>query len=114
MRILRAGLTVLLLAAPCLRATEPKDCIAVSARIDNDAHSPSGIRVIVTGRSRCSEDVDSGKVSFLVLAHGSGTAVVGSQRGNFGGTVAPNASIETLVFVMCDPDRVRSVSVKTD
>jgi hypothetical protein len=114
MRIVRAGLAVLLLTAPCLRAAEPKDCLAVSARIDNDTHSPSGIRVIVIGRNRCSEDVDTGRVSFLVTAHGSGTSVVGSQHGNFGGTAAPNASVETLVFVVCDPDRVRSVSVKTD
>jgi len=114
MRILWAVLAAFLLAAPSLGAAEPKDCVAVSARIDYDAHSPSGIRVIVTGRSRCSEDVDSGRVSFLVVAHGSGASVVGSQRGSFGGTVAPNASVETLVFVLCDPDRVRSVSVKTD
>ena len=111
---LRAGLAALLLAASPAGAVEPKDCVSVSAKIDDDTHSPSGIRVIVTGRNRCSEDVDSGRVRFLVVAHGAGNATVGSQRGSFGGTVAPNGSVETLVFVVCDPDRARSVSVQTD
>lgn len=108
-----AAVGILLLASPLLGASA-KDCVDLAARIDNDAHSPSGIRVFVTGRNHCHEDVDSGEASFKVKAHGIGNAVIATQRGRFGGTLAPGGRVETMVFVVCDPDRVRSVSVEAD
>jgi hypothetical protein len=95
------------------QATDPKDCLDLSASQDRDVESPSGVRVTITGRNRCSDSVDSGRVSFTVKAMGNG-GVVGSQRGRFGGTVTAQGQVETKVFVVCDPGRVSSVTVDRD
>jgi hypothetical protein len=114
MRRLHPALFTAFLAASPLLGGSAHDCLDLSARIDNDVHSPSGIRVFVTGRNHCGEDIDGRHGSFQVKALGSGNSVIGSQHGRFGGTVAANGSVETMVFVVCDPDRVRSVSVSAD
>jgi hypothetical protein len=112
MRRLRRGtLALLLIAAPAF-AGDPKTCLDLSARMDNDVSSPSGIRVIVSGRNRCTEDLDSSEARFKVIAVGSGGAFIATQSGRFGGTVAAHGHVETLVFVSCDPERVRSVRVE--
>ena len=35
-----------------------------------------------------------------------------SQRGSFGGSIAPGKTAETKVFVVCEPDGVQSVTVE--
>ena len=100
-----------LLLASVLFAVNPRDCVDLSARQDNDAHSPSGILVTITGHNHCSEDVDGGQCRFRVNAIGAGGTVIAKQSGRFGGTIAPRGRVETKVFVVCDPDRFRSITV---
>ena len=113
MRLLSAAAVVLFLAAPLLRAGNAKDCVNLTARIDNDVSSPSGVRVNIEARNQCQDDVDASKISFKVKALGPGNAVIATQRGRFGGSIAPRGLAETKVFVVCDPDRVKSVSVES-
>src|SRR5260370_42403913 len=104
----RSGLTVLgilRLASPVVGA-DAKDCLDLAAKIDHDISSPSGVRVSITGRNHCGEDVDSQGLHFRVKVLAPGNTVVGTQRGRFGGMVAPGLVVETKVFVECDPDRV--------
>lgn len=102
----------LVLAALGLLAASPKDCLQLSASEDSDVHSPSGVRVTVRGYNRCSEDLNGTDCRFRVDAVGPGGNVLASQSGQFGGSVAPGARVETKVFVVCDPDRVRSIRVE--
>jgi hypothetical protein len=111
MRRARSGVLALLFAASAFGAS-PKDCLDLTARIDNDISSPSGIRVIVGGRNRCSEDLDGSEARFKVTAIGTGGVPIATQSGRFGGTVAAHGRVETMVFVSCDPERVRSVRVE--
>jgi hypothetical protein len=110
-RVLTAGVGFFLAVAPLLAASS-KECLDLAATRDHDISSPSGIRVTVTGRNHCQEDIEGAHGHFKIKALGTGNAVVGSQRGRFGGTVAPGSRVETKVFVVCDPDRVQSVSVE--
>ena len=112
MRRIRTAALGLLLAASFVLAAEPKDCLDLSARQDNDTHSPSGILVTINGYNHCSEDLDGSRCRFRVHALGPGGNVIASQSGRFGGTVASGGRVETKVFVACDPDRVRSISVE--
>ena len=109
MRICRLVLVVLLLSALPAAAAEPKDCLTLSARIDNDVSSPSGVRVTVSGRNHCSEDLDGHDARFKVLAIGPTGSTITTQNGRFGGSISPHTEVETKVFVACDPDRVRFV-----
>lgn len=109
MRVSRSALLVLLLSTLPAFAADPKDCLALNARIDNDVSSPSGIRVTVSGRNHCSEDLDGYEARFKVLAIGPTGSAIATQNGRFGGSISPHAEVETKVFVACDPDRVRSV-----
>jgi hypothetical protein len=109
---LPAALLVLLLAVASSRAADHRECLDLAAKQDQDITSPSGVLVTVTGRNRCSEDLDGHRCRFKVKALGAGNAVIATQSGSFGGTVAPHASVETKVFVLCDPDRVRSIAVE--
>jgi hypothetical protein len=93
-------------------AANPKDCFSLSASQDQDVSSPSGIRVTVTGRNQCGDSVDSSQVWFKVKVVDRGNSVIGSQEGNFGGMVAHGGSVETKVFVVCDPYKVSSVRVE--
>lgn len=112
MRLLAAAALGFFLCADPLRAGTAKECTDLAAKIDNDVSSPSGVRVTITARNHCQEDIEGGEVAFKVKALSSGNAVVASQRGNFGGSISPGATAETKVFVVCDPDRVRSVKVE--
>jgi hypothetical protein len=114
MRSLAVAAALLVLAAASLRADSAKECLDLSARIDHDVSSPSGVRVMITGRNHCSGEVDSHSLRFKVKVFGSGNSLVGTQHGRFGGMVEPGRSVETLVFVECDPDRARSVTVEAD
>jgi hypothetical protein len=105
-----AGLGLFL--ASFLFAANPKDCVDLSARQDNDVSSPSGIRVTINGYNRCSEDMDGYRCRFRVDAIGPGGKVIASQSGTFGGTLAPGGRAETKVFVVCDPERVRYITVE--
>jgi hypothetical protein len=98
--------------ASYLFAANPKDCMDLSARQDRDVSSPSGIRVLVNGYNKCSEDIDGGAASFRVHAIGGSGTPIATQSGRFGSTVRPGARVETLVFVVCDPERVRSITVE--
>jgi hypothetical protein len=109
MRVSRLVLVVLLLSALPAAAADPKDCLALTAQIDNDVSSPSGVRVTISGRNHCSEDLDGHEVRFKVLALGPAGSAIATQNGRFGGSISPHAEVETKVFVACDPDRVRSV-----
>jgi hypothetical protein len=109
MRHLRIGALTLLLAGSPLLGADAKDCLDLTAKVDNDVTSPSGIRVTISGHNRCSEDLDGSTARFRVLAIGAAGATIATQYGRFGGTVAAHGRIETKVFVSCDPDRVRSV-----
>lgn len=109
-RTFQVGLGLFL--ASFLFAANPKDCVDLSARQDNDVSSPSGIRVTINGYNRCSEDVDGGATSFRVNAIGSNGTAIARQSGRFGGTIAPGGRVETKVFVVCDPERVRSITVE--
>jgi hypothetical protein len=100
-----------LLAAGSLLAAAGKDCLHLSAIQDHDISSPSGIRVTVTGRNHCSQDLDGSTSRFTVTALGSGGAEIATQNGRFGGTIAAHGQVETKVFLMCDPERVRSLRV---
>ena len=111
MRALTAAALGFLLGACSLLAGTAKECTDLSARIDNDVSSPSGVRVSITARNHCQEDIDGSDVSFRVKVVGSGGGVLGSQSGNFGGSIGPGHTAETKVFVVCDPDRARSVTV---
>lgn len=111
MRRARSSVLALLFAASVFGAS-PKDCLDLTARIDNDVSSPSGIRVTVSGHNRCSEDLDGSEARFKVTAIGAGGAAIATQSGRFGGTVAAHGRVETKVFVLCDPDRVRSIRVE--
>ena len=109
MRRFRTGALALALAAAALLGADTKDCLDLSAKIDNDISSPSGVRVTVIGRNRCSEDLDGSQARFVVKGIGTGGTVIASQNGRFGGTIAAHGQVETKVFVACDPDRIRSV-----
>jgi hypothetical protein len=110
-RLPTVSLAFLLVAAP-LSGGGAKDCLDLTAKIDNDVSSPSGVRVSITGRNHCQEEIDGSTSSFKVKALGSGNAVIATQWGRLGGTIAPGGQAETKVFVVCDPDRVRSVTVE--
>ncbi len=112
MRVFRTGAAVLLLAAGLLFAADAKSCLDLSARIDDDVSSPSGVRVTINGHNHCSEDLDGNEARFKVMAIGAGGAVIATQNGRFGGTIAPRGQVETKVFVLCDPERVRSIKVE--
>jgi hypothetical protein len=114
MRRFRTGALALSLAAIALLGADAKDCLNLAAKIDNDVSSPSGVRVTVVGRNRCSEDLDGSQARFVVKGIGTGGTVIASQRGRFGGTVAAHGQVETKVFVACDPDRVRSVRAEAN
>jgi hypothetical protein len=114
MRRIRTAALGLLLAASFALAADPKDCLLLSARQDSDIQSPSGVRVTVNGHNRCAEDLDGNACRFKVSALGPGGVVIATQSGRFGGTVEPHGRIETKVFVLCDPDRVRSLSVEPE
>ena len=114
MRIIRTAVLVLLFAAAPLWGAKPTECMEISASQDSDVHSPSGVRVTIRGTNRCSEEINSGSFVFRVIALGSGDAVLGTQRGRFGGQVAPQGQVETKVFVLCDPERVRAVRVEAE
>ena len=111
MQRLLALAAVLCLALATAGQAADKDCLDLSASQDRDVESPSGIRVTVTGRNQCQESVDSGRVSFTVKAMGR-DGVLGSQRGRFGPTVTAKSQVETKVFVICQPDQVKSISVE--
>jgi hypothetical protein len=112
MRLLAAVALGFLLCAAPLRAGTAKECTDLAARIDNDVSSPSGVRVSVTARNHCQEDVDGSEVAFKVKALGGGGNPIASQYGSFGSSIRPGATAETKVFVVCDPERVRSVTVE--
>jgi hypothetical protein len=112
MRLLAAAAVLLLLGAAPLQAGTAKECTNLAARIDNDVSSPSGVRVSISAYNRCSDNVDGSEVGFTVKALAAGGAVVGSQRGSFGGSIAPGTTAQTKVFVVCEPDGVRSVTVE--
>lgn len=112
MRGFRIGAAAILLAAGPLFGADPKVCLDLSARIDNDVSSPAGVRVTVNGRNRCSEDLDGREARFKVMALGPGGAVITTENGRFGGSIAPRGQVETKVFLTCDPERVRSVRVE--
>jgi hypothetical protein len=114
MRRFRTGALAIFLAAVALLGADAKDCLDMSAKVDNDISSPSGVRVTVVGRNRCSEDLDGSQARFSVKAIGTGGSVIASQHGRFGGTVAAHGQVETKVFVVCDPDRVRSVRAEAN
>jgi hypothetical protein len=95
-------------------AASAKECMDLSASRDQDVDSASGIRVTVSARNRCQESVDSGRLWFKVKAIGNGDAVMGSQKGHFGPTVPRQGQVETKVFVVCEPAKVRSVSVEAE
>jgi hypothetical protein len=114
MRLLPAAATGFLLGAAFLQAETAKECLDLAARIDHDISSPSGVRVTITGRNHCQEDIDSREFQFKVKVLAPGNSLVGTQHGKFGGIVAPGRVVETKVFVECDPDRVRSVTVEAD
>jgi hypothetical protein len=114
MRKIRAAVLALLLGAAPVWGANPKECMDISASQDSDVHSPSGVRVTIRGTNRCSEEIDSGSIAFRVTALGTGDAVLAAQRGRFGGKVAPHGQVETKVFVLCDPERVRAVRVEAE
>jgi hypothetical protein len=114
MRVAAAASCAGILLATFLGGVEPKECLDLSARQEHDVSSPSGIRVIVAGRNHCSEDLDGDRCRFRVKILGSGNAVIATQSGTFGGTIASHGSAESLVFVVCDPERVRSVAVEAE
>ena len=114
MRQLRIAAFGLLLAAGPLPAESDKECLALSAVQDSDISSPSGVRVTVTGRNNCSRDLDGSRHWFKVTAVGSGGSAIATQSGRFGGTVVSRGRVETKVFLLCDPDRVRSVRVEAE
>ena len=112
MRHLRIAALGLLLAAASLPAEEDKECLALSAAHDTDISSPTGIRVTVTGRNNCSRDIDGSRWHFKVIALGSGGSQLATESGRFGGTVAAHGRVETKVFLLCDPELVRSIRVE--
>src|SRR5712692_3462839 len=96
-----AGLGLFL--ASFLFAANPRDCVDLSARPDRDFSSPSGVRVMVNGYNKCSEDIDGGATYFRVNAIGAAGTSIAKQSGRFGGTIKSGGRVETLVFVVCDP-----------
>ena len=114
MRKTRAAILVLLIGATPAWGGNPKDCMDISASQDSDVHSPSGIRVTIRGTNRCSEEINGGSIAFRVTALATGDAVLATQRGRFGGQIAPHGQVETKVFVLCDPERVRAVRVEAE
>jgi hypothetical protein len=112
MRVFRAIAALLLLAAGPLFAADAKNCLDLSARMDNDVSSPSGVRVTITGRNHCAEDLDGHEARFKVMAIGAAGAVIATQNGRFGGTIAPGGQVETKVFVSCDPERIKSLRIE--
>jgi hypothetical protein len=110
MRSLLATALLALLLGTAEGAANPKDCLDMSVSQDQDVSSPSGIRVTVTGRNHCGENVDSSQAWFTVKAIDRGGKVIGSQSGRFGPSLSPGSSTETKVFVVCDPDKVGSVT----
>ncbi len=114
MRRFRTAALALLLAAAPLLGGNPKECLNLVVTRDNDISSPSGIRVTITGRNNCSEDLDGSQCWFKVTALGSGKVAIAKQSGRFGGTIAAGGKVETKVFVVCDPDRVRSLQVEAE
>ncbi len=114
MKLLATAAAVLVLSSALLRGADPRECLGLSARQDQDVTSPSGIRVTVVGRNHCAEDLDGDRCRFRVKVLGTGNAVIATQSGSFGGTIAAHGSAETIVFVLCDPERVRSIAVEPD
>ena len=103
-----------LFLASCLFAASSKNCVDLSARQDRDVSSPSGIRVLVNGYNKCSEDIDGGGTYFRVSVIGPSGTAIARQSGRFGGTIKPGGRVETLVFVVCDPERIRSITVEAE
>jgi hypothetical protein len=114
MRRVRTAVLGLLLTVSPLFGGEDKQCLDLSAQQDRDMNSPSGIMVIVNGYNRCSEDVDGNRSRFTITALGPGGNALATQRGRFGGSVKPYSRVETRVFVVCDPERVRSIKAEAD
>ena len=112
MKTIRTAAFGLLLAACPLLGGSGKECLDLSVTKDTEVSSPTGIRVTITGRNHCSEDLDGSRSRFKVTAIGTGGAEIATQSGRFGGTVAAHGQVETKVFLVCDPDRVRSLRVE--
>jgi hypothetical protein len=112
MKPIRTAAFGLLLAAFPLLAGSGTECLDLAVTRDNDVSSPTGIRVTITGQNRCAEDLDGGRSRFKVTALGTGGAEIATQSGRFGGTVAAHGRAETKVFLVCDPERVRSLRVE--
>jgi hypothetical protein len=112
MKQIRTAAFGLLLAACPLFGGSGKECLDLAVTKDHEVSSPSGVRVTITGRNRCSEDLDGSRSRFKVTALGTGGAEIATQSGRFGGTVAAHGQVETKVFLVCDPDRVRSLRVE--
>ena len=112
MKPIRTAAFGLLLAACPLLGGSGKECLDLAVTRDHEVSSPSGVRVTITGRNRCSEDLDGSRSRFKVTALGTGGAEIATQSGRFGGTVAAHGRAETKVFLVCDPDRVRSLRVE--
>jgi hypothetical protein len=114
MKVAAAAAGAWILLAAFVGAAEHKECLDLSARQDHDVTSLSGIRVTVFGRNHCSGHIDGDRCRFRVKVLSSGNAVIATQSGTFGGTIASRGSAESLVFVVSDPERVRSVSVEAE
>jgi hypothetical protein len=112
MKPIRIAAFGLFLAACPLFGGSGKGCLDLAVTQDNDVSSPSGIQVTVTGRNHCSEDLDGSRSWFKVIAIGTGGGEIATRSGRFGGTVAARGRVETKVFLVCDPERVRSLRVE--
>lgn len=114
MRSLRAALAFALLAlvARPLSAEDLKKCLELSGRRDTADYVGAGLRVLVSVRNTCSEDVAGANLRFLVTVRSKNGGTAGTQRGRFSGTVKPYDRAETVVFVGCDAERAGEIEVE--
>lgn len=103
--------TVTLLFATAGASASSKSCLGLRGEQDTNVESTGGIQVRVYGTNRCSEDVVGSEYRFKVSVLSSGRGVIGTQTGHFYGTIGSGETSETIVFVVCDPERVGSIEV---
>jgi len=102
---------VALLFATAGTVTSSRSCLALRGEQDTNVESTGGIQVRVYGTNRCSEDIPGNEYRFKVSVLSSGRGVIGTQTGHFYGTIAAGETAETIVFVVCDPERAGSIEV---
>jgi hypothetical protein len=90
---------------------DDRGCVALSGAPDTATYVAAGLRVVVTARNTCAEDLAGESLRFKVTVRSKNGGTAGTQKGRFSGTLRAYASAETVVLVPCEPERAGEIEV---